>query len=67
MRVVDIINPTLHKYFGSESGDTVMVFAVQGFGYPWSDSSVMYINKVYLDEVSNSNEGRSGVYEASDS
>jgi len=41
-RVVDIINPTLQKYFGIESGDVVITFPVQGFGYPWSDSIVSY-------------------------
>lgn len=41
-RVVDIINPTLQQYFGSESGEIVKIFIIQGFGYPWSDSFVKH-------------------------
>ena len=53
MRVVDIINPTLQKYFGSESGETVMVFPYLGFRYPWSDSSVMYSLKYKISIFKN--------------
>jgi len=33
-RVVDIINPTLQKYFGSESGDAVKHFQYPRFWIP---------------------------------
>ena len=65
MRVVDIINPTLQKYFGSESGDTVIVSSSKDLDTlgltPPSFNHKQYV----FDEVSRTNEKRSEVYEAS--